>query len=114
MRHCDGSCRRSRDERSGGGLAAPFRTGALAALGALYLVRKRAALRPYLRLALRELIAFKEWLVLNAEEARADFEDIAAEAQDAYEKDLERRVARAQSGLESLQKLSAQAKRGKG
>lgn len=102
----------SNDGENGKGMRAPFLLGALAGLGALFVVAKRKKLRPYLRSGFREAYAFKEWVALHADEAREDFEDIAAEAKQEYRNDLKRRLEGAEKQAGLLKRLFERNKKG--
>ncbi len=102
---CNGSCARSRKEKGGG--TAPLILGALSALAALAAVAKRSQMRPWLRGAFREAYGFKEWAALHLQEAREDFEDIAAEAKQDYHGDLKRRLDENERQRTLLKKLAA-------
>lgn len=101
---CDGSCARSRKGKGGG--KAPFVLGALGALAALAAASKRTQLRPWLRGLFREAYGFKEWVSLQVEEAREDFEDIAAEARQEYHGGLKRRIDEVERRRAVLKKLA--------
>lgn len=102
---CDGNCARKQGEKEGG--LAPYLFGALGALAALAVVAKRTQLRPWIKATLREAHGFKEWASLHAQEAREDFEDIAAEAKEDHKNDLKRRLDENERQHALLKKLAA-------
>jgi hypothetical protein len=83
--------------------------GALAALVFLALTRGSPTVKPVMKVALKEGVAFREWLLTRAEHIRADMADAAAEAlhDHAQERDFERLLNALASDRELLAKVEA-------
>jgi len=67
--------------------------GALAGLGALFVLRNRDRLRPFAVRLLKDAYGFGDWVVTNASSLWEEAEDLSHEAKGLERREVERRLA---------------------